>query len=58
MNKTVIELLVKNVKSWKKALASDTPKKRAKYKEHQKRINILYKLLNKHGRNYIVKGEL
>ena len=58
MNKTVIELFVKNVKSWKKALATDTPKKRAKYKEYQKRINILYKLLNKHGRNYIVKGEL
>ena len=58
MNKTVIELLVKNVKSWKKALATDTPKKRAKYKEYQKRINILYKLLNRHGRNYIVQGEL
>ena len=58
MNKTVIELFVKNVKSWKKVFARDTPKKRAKYKEYQKRINILYKLLNKHGRNYIVKGEL
>ena len=58
MNKTVIELFVKNVKSWKKALVTDVPKKRMKYKEYQKRINILYKLLNRHGRNYIVQGEL
>ena len=58
MNKTVIELFVKNVKAWKNALTKDTPKKRAKYKEHQKRINILYKLLNEHSRNYIVQGEL
>ena len=58
MNKTVIELLVKNVKSWKKALASDTPKKRMRYKVYQKRIHILYKLFNRHGRNYIVKGEI
>ena len=58
MNKTVIELFVNNVKSWKKALVTDVPKKRVKYKEYQKRINILYKLLNRHGRNYIVQGEL
>ena len=58
MNKTVIELLVKSVKSYKRVLKADTPKKRAKYKEYQKRINILYKLLNRHGRNYIVQGEL
>jgi len=58
MNKTVIELLVKNVKSWKKALATDTPKKRAKYKVYQKRIHTLHKLLNSHGRHYIVKGEI
>ena len=41
MNKTVIELFVKNVKSWKKVFARDTPKKRAKYKEYQKRINTV-----------------
>ena len=58
MNKTVIELLVKSVKSWKKVFARDTPKKRAKYKEYQKRINILYKLIKSRGRNYIVQGEL
>ena len=58
MNKTVIELLVKNVKAWKNALTKDTPKKRAKYKVYQKRTHILYKLLNSHGRNYIVKGEI
>jgi len=58
MNKTVIELFVENVKKEKKALLKDTPKKRAKYKVYQQRINILYKLLNRHGRNYIVQGEL
>ena len=58
MNKTVIELLVKNVKAWKKALNNDDKKKRAKYKVYQKRIHTLYKLLNSHGRNYIVKGEI
>ena len=58
MNKTIIEALVENVKKQKKALLKDTPKKRAKYKVYQQRINILYKLLNRHGRNYIVQGEL
>jgi len=55
---TVIKLLVKTVKSYKKALAADTPKKRAKYKEHQTNINVLLKLLNSKGRDYIVKGEI
>ena len=58
MNKTVIELLVKNAKDFKKALGKDTPKKRAKYKVLQKNLKILYKLHNNLGRNYIVQGEL
>ena len=58
MNKTVIELFVKDVKSWKKVFARDTPKKRAKYKVHQTNINVLLKLLNTNGRDYIVKGEI
>ena len=55
---TVIKLLVKNVKSFKKVLKADTPKKRAKYKEHQKNHKVLLKLLNTKGRNYIVQGEI
>jgi|TARA_R100000049_G_C1920266_1_gene65650 hypothetical protein len=55
---TVIKLLTKSVKSWKKALAADTPKKRAKYKKHQMDIDVLLKLLNSNGRDYIVKGEI
>ena len=55
---TVIKLLVKSVKSYKKVLKADTPKKRAKYKEHQTNINVLLKLLNSKGRDYIVQGEL
>ena len=58
MNKTVIELFVENVKKEKKALLKDTPKKRAKYKVHQTNINVLLKLLNTNGRDYIVKGEI
>jgi hypothetical protein len=58
MNKTVIELLVKNAKNFKKALGKDTPKKRAKYKTHQKNLKILYKLHKTHGSNYIVQSEL
>ncbi len=58
MNETVIKLLVKNVKAFKKALGKDTPKKRAKYKVHQKNLKILYKLHKTHGSNYIVEGEL
>ncbi len=55
---TVIKLLTKSVKSWKKALGADTPKKRAKYKKHQMDIDVLLKLLNSNGRDYIVKGEI
>jgi len=58
MNETVIKLLVKNVKAFKKVLKNKDRKKRAKYKVYQKQINILYKLLDSRGRNYIVKGEL
>ena len=58
MNKTVIQLLLDNIKSHKKVLRADTPKKRAKYKKFQKNINILLKLLNKRGRDYIVQGEI
>ena len=58
MNKTVIQLLLDNNKDYKKVLRADTPKKRAKYKKFQKNINILLKLLNKRGRNYIVQGEI
>jgi len=58
MNETVIKLLVKNVKAFKKVLKNKDRKKRAKYKAYQKRINILYTLLDSRGRNYIVKGEL
>jgi steroid 5-alpha reductase family enzyme len=58
MNETVIKLLVKNVKAFKKILKNKDRKKRAKYKVYQKRINILYYLLNNKGRNYIVQGEL
>ena len=58
MNKTVIQLLLDNNKDYKKVLRADTPKKRAKYKKFQKNINILIKLLNKKGRNYIVQGEI
>ena len=58
MNRTVIELLVKNVKAYKKALKNDDKKKRAKYKVHQTNINVLLKLLNTNGRDYIVKGEI
>jgi len=58
MNKTVIQLLLDNIKSYNKVFGADTPKKRAKYKKFQKNINILLKLLNKRGRDYIVQGEL
>ena len=58
MNRTVIELLVKNAKAYKRVLKADTPKKRAKYKVHQTNINVLLKLLNTNGRDYIVKGEI
>ena len=58
MNKTVIQLLLENVKKYKKVFRADTPKKRAKYKKLQNNINILLKLLNKRGRNYIVQGEI
>ena len=58
MNKTVIQLLLENIKGYKKVFRADTPKKRAKYKKFQKNINILLKLLNKRGRNYIVQGEI
>ena len=58
MNKTVIQLLLDNVKKYKKVFRADTPKKRAKYKKFQKNINILLKLLNKRGRDYIVQGEM
>ena len=58
MNKTVIQLLLDNIKNYNKVLLADTPKKRAKYKKFQKNINILLKLLNKRGRDYIVQGEL
>jgi len=57
-NMTVIKLLVKNVKSHKKALRADTPKKRAKYKVYQKNHRVLLKLLNSKGRDYIVTGEI
>ena len=58
MNKTVIQLLLDNVKKYKKVFRADTPKKRAKYKKFQKNINILIPLLNKRGRDYIVQGEI
>ena len=58
MNKTVIQLLLDNIKGYKKVLRADTAEKRAKYKKFQKNINILIPLLNKHGRNYIVQGEI
>ena len=58
MNKTVRTLLLENIKDRMKALAADTPKKRAKYKKFDKNIKILHALLNKKGRNYIVQGEL
>lgn len=58
MNKTVSQLLLENLKDFKKVLKADTPKKRAKYKKFQKNINILLELLSKKGRNYIVQGEL
>ena len=58
MNKTVIQLLLDNIKNYKKVLRADTAKKRAKYKMFQKNINILIPLLNKRGRDYIVQGEL
>jgi hypothetical protein len=52
MNKTIIEALLDNIKKQKKALLKDTPKKRAKYKVYQQRINKLYILLDKKGREY------
>ena len=58
MNKTVIQLLLDNIKGYKKVLRADTAKNRAKYKKFQKNINILIPLLNRHGRNYIVQGEI
>ena len=58
MNKTVIKLLLDNIKNYNKVLRADTPKKRAKYKKFQRNINILLQLLNKRGRNYIVQGEI
>ena len=58
MNKTVIQLLLDNVKKYKKVFRADTPKKRAKYKKFQKNIHILLKLMNKCGRDYIVQGEI
>ena len=58
INKTLIQLLLENIKGHKKVFRADTPKKRAKYKKFQKNINILLKLLNKRGRNYIVQGEI
>ena len=53
-----MQLLLENIKGHKKVFRADTPKKRAKYKKFQKNINILLKLLNKRGRNYIVQGEI
>ena len=58
MNKTVIQLLLDNVKKYKKVFRADTLKKRAKYKKFQKNIHILLKLINKRGRDYIVQGEI
>ena len=55
----IIDALVENVKKEKKALLKDTPKKRAKYKFYQQRVNKLYKLLNTKGREYWVQeGDL
>jgi predicted secreted Zn-dependent protease len=53
MNKTVNENIKAEIKRKKKALAKDTPKKRAKYKEHQKELNRLYKLHRTKGRDFI-----
>ena len=39
MNKTVVQLIKAEIKLFKKALLKDTPKKRAKYKQHQKELN-------------------
>ena len=55
----IIDALLENVKKEKKALMKDTPKKRAKYRVYQQRVNKLYKLLDKKGREYWVQeGDL
>ena len=56
MNKTVNENIKAEIKRKKKALAKDTPKKRAKYKEHQKELNRLYKLHSTKGRDFVEVG--
>ena len=53
MNKTVVQLIKAEIKLFKKALLKDTPKKRAKYKQHQKELNRLFKLHNTKGRDFI-----
>jgi hypothetical protein len=59
VGKRIIDALLENVKKEKKALMKDTPKKRAKYKVYQQRVNKLYKLLNTKGREYWVQeGDL
>ena len=56
---TVIELIKAEVKLFNKALLKDTPKKRAKYKEHSKELKRLFKLHNTKGRDFIqVAGAL
>ena len=59
MNKTVIQLIKAEIKLFNKVLLKDTPKKRAKYKEHSKELNRLFKLHNTKGRDFIqVAGAL
>ena len=53
MNKTVVQLIKAEIKLFKKGLLKDTPKKRAKYKQHQKELNRLFKLHNTKGRDFI-----
>jgi hypothetical protein len=59
MNKTIRQSLIENIKKQKKALLKDTPKKRAKYKVYQQRVNKLYKLMTQKGSEYWVQeGDL
>jgi len=53
MNKTVNKLIKAEIKLFNEALLKDTSKKRAKYKEHNKELNRLFKLHDKNGRDFI-----
>ena len=53
MNKTVNQFIKAEIKLLNKALLKDTPKKRVKYKEHNKELNRLFKLHDRNGRDFV-----